>query len=61
MSFILFSSRQVLRNLGVGIGHCAIAYSATLRGISKLQLNRERLDADLDASWEVSRASNGWC
>ena len=28
----------VLRNLGVGAGHCLIAYSSTLRGISKLQV-----------------------
>ena len=43
----------VLRNLGVGFGHSLIAYQATLKGISKLQINVERLDADLDNSWEV--------
>ena len=43
----------VLRNLGVGAGHCLIAYSSTLRGISKLQLNQAALAADLDNSWEV--------
>ena len=29
----------VLRNLGVGFGYSAIAYSATLRGIDKLVAN----------------------
>ncbi|GAX82488.1 hypothetical protein CEUSTIGMA_g9915.t1 [Chlamydomonas eustigma] len=43
----------VLRNLGVGAGHCLIAYASTLRGIGKLQLNTARLAADLDNSWEV--------
>ncbi len=43
----------VLRNLGVGIAHTSIAIQATLKGISKLELNEERLAADLDANWEV--------
>ncbi|WP_426417696.1 adenylosuccinate lyase [Aestuariirhabdus sp. LZHN29] len=43
----------VLRNLGVGFGHSLIAYQATLKGISKLEVNAERLNADLDNSWEV--------
>ncbi|MFC3282429.1 adenylosuccinate lyase [Litchfieldella rifensis] len=43
----------VLRNLGVGLAYGLIAYQATLKGISKLEANPERLAADLDASWEV--------
>ncbi|MEH6472302.1 MAG: adenylosuccinate lyase [Halopseudomonas sp.] len=43
----------VLRNLGVGFGQSLIAYQATLKGVSKLQLNAARIDADLDNSWEV--------
>jgi len=43
----------VLRNMGVGIGYSLIAYEAGLKGIGKLELNRTRLSADLDASWEV--------
>ncbi len=43
----------VLRNLGVGFGHSLIAYQATLKGISKLEVNAQRLDADLESSWEV--------
>jgi adenylosuccinate lyase len=30
-----------------------IAYQASLKGISKLEANPERLNGDLDASWEV--------
>ncbi|WP_028302760.1 adenylosuccinate lyase [Oceanospirillum maris] len=43
----------VLRNLGVGFGQSLIAYQSSLKGISKLQTNAERLDADLENSWEV--------
>ena len=43
----------VLRNLGVGLAHCMIAYQSTIRGISKLQVNAEALDKTLDTNWEV--------
>ncbi len=43
----------VLRNLGVGFGHALIAYQATLKGISKLQVNEENLAKELDNNWEV--------
>ncbi len=43
----------VLRNLGVGLGHSLIAYQASLKGISKLETNPQRLDDDLNAAWEV--------
>lgn len=43
----------VLRNLGVGLAHCMIAYQSTLRGISKLQVNADALNATLDNNWEV--------
>jgi len=43
----------VLRNLGVGIAHSLIAFQSTLKGISKLEPNADKMDADLDANWEV--------
>ncbi|MDP8033805.1 adenylosuccinate lyase [Pasteurella atlantica] len=43
----------VLRNLGVGVGYSLIAYSSTLKGISKLEVNEDRLLEDLDQNWEV--------
>lgn len=43
----------VLRNIGVGIAHSMIAYEATLKGLSKLELNAARLEEDLDDAWEV--------
>ncbi len=43
----------VLRNMGVALGHTLLAYDSCLRGLDKLEANRERLTADLDDNWEV--------
>ena len=43
----------VLRNLGVGVGYALIAYQSTLKGISKLEVNQDKLLAELDQNWEV--------
>jgi adenylosuccinate lyase len=43
----------VLRNMGVGFAYSAIAYEATLKGLSKLELNQLRVAEDLNNSWEV--------
>nr|WP_320050556.1 adenylosuccinate lyase [uncultured Desulfuromonas sp.] len=43
----------VLRNMGVGFGYSMIAYHSTLKGMSKLKLNEEKLANDLDQAWEV--------
>ncbi|MCK4587189.1 MAG: adenylosuccinate lyase, partial [Gammaproteobacteria bacterium] len=43
----------VLRNLGVGVGHSIIAYQSTLKGISKLEVNPDKINADLNNCWEV--------
>jgi adenylosuccinate lyase len=43
----------VLRNMGVALGHTLLAYDSCLKGLGKLEANRERLAAELDATWEV--------
>ncbi|MCP3428605.1 adenylosuccinate lyase [Opacimonas viscosa] len=43
----------VLRNLGVGMGYSLIAYQASLKGISKLEVNAGSLAAELDNNWEL--------
>ncbi len=43
----------VLRNLGVGMGYALIAYSSTLKGISKLEVNQAALEEELAQNWEV--------
>jgi adenylosuccinate lyase len=43
----------VLRNMGVALGHTLLAYDSCLKGLNKLEANRERLAEDLDQNWEV--------
>jgi len=43
----------VLRTIGTAAGHGVIAYASLLKGLSKLQLNPQKLADDLDSSWEV--------
>ena len=42
-----------LRNMGVGFGYTLIAIRSTVKGLGKLELNKERLADDLDHNWEV--------
>lgn len=43
----------VLRNLGIGFGYTLIAYHATLKGISKLEVSETNLLQELDQNWEL--------
>jgi len=43
----------VLRNLGVGVGYTVIAYQASLKGISKLEVNEQSLLDELNNNWEL--------
>ncbi|MGB9151286.1 MAG: adenylosuccinate lyase [Burkholderiales bacterium] len=43
----------VLRNMGVALGYCLLAYDSCAKGLDKLQLNQIVIDDDLDANWDV--------
>lgn len=43
----------VLRNVGVPFAHTIIAFKSLLRGLDKIILNRDALDADLNDNWAV--------
>lgn len=43
----------VLRNVGVPMGHMMIALASTLKGLNKLILNADAINADLDSMWSV--------
>lgn len=43
----------VIRNTGVPLAHGLIAIASTLKGLGKLLLNQEAIDADLDKMWSV--------
>jgi adenylosuccinate lyase len=47
------SDSTVLRNMGVALGHVVLGYDSLQRGLAKLEVNRDAIAADLDASWEV--------
>ncbi len=43
----------VLRNAGVPVAHSLIAIRSLLKGLGKVILNQEAIDADLEANWAV--------
>ena len=43
----------VLRNIGVPLAHTIIALSSLEKGISKLELNQDAINKDLDDNWAV--------
>ena len=43
----------VLRNLGVAVGHAALAFSSLQAGLGKVEIDRASLAADLQRAWEV--------
>jgi len=43
----------VLRALGTAFGHTLVALESLQKGLGKLTINPQRLQADLDAAWEV--------
>ncbi len=47
------SDSTVLRNLGSGLGHILIALDSIERGLGKLEVNHDTINADLNQNWEV--------
>jgi adenylosuccinate lyase len=43
----------VLRNMGVALAHTLLAWDSCLRGLGKLEADRVRIAAELEAAWEV--------
>ena len=43
----------VLRNIGVPVAHTLIAIKSTIKGLNKLLLNADAINADLEANWAV--------
>jgi len=43
----------VQRNIGVALAHTDIAIQSVSRGLARLEIDRVRLAADLDANWEL--------
>ncbi len=47
------SDSTVLRVLGVGMAHSLIAFQSLMRGMGKLEVNPDKLAADLEDNWAV--------
>ena len=43
----------VLRNIGVPIAHTLLALKSLIKGLNKLQLNQDAINADLENNWAV--------
>ena len=43
----------VIRNLGVPMAHIMIAFKSLTKGLSKVELNKQKLHDDLDQNWAV--------
>lgn len=43
----------VLRNIGVPVAHTLIALKSAVKGLKKLLINKDSIQADLDANWAV--------
>lgn len=43
----------VLRNIGVPVAHTLVALKSTLKGLDKLELNKEAIKSDLEDNWAV--------
>jgi adenylosuccinate lyase len=47
------SDSSALRNVGPGFGHAVVALRSALRGVSRVAVDHEALERDLDEEWEV--------
>lgn len=47
------SDSTVMRNIGVPLAHSVLACKNLLKGILRLEINKEKLNQELDAHWEV--------
>ncbi|MDR1417161.1 MAG: adenylosuccinate lyase, partial [Prevotellaceae bacterium] len=43
----------VLRNIGVPLGHIAVAYASIVKGLNKLIINDQKIQVDLESNWAV--------
>ena len=43
----------VLRNIGLAFSYSLIAYNSCLKGLKKIEINKNKINQDLDQAWEV--------
>jgi len=47
------SDSTVIRNIGVPIAHSMIAYNAIIKGLNKLTINQDTINAELNDNWVI--------
>lgn len=47
------SDSTQLRNIGVAFAHCLIAYKNTIKGLSKIEINKDKIKIDLNENWNI--------
>ena len=50
------SDSTVMRNLGVGFSYSFLAYENLILGLNKLKINKNKINDDIDNSWELLAA-----
>ncbi|AGF46914.1 adenylosuccinate lyase [Candidatus Kinetoplastibacterium desouzaii TCC079E] len=43
----------VLRNIGIALGYCLVAWKSCIRGLNKLEVNTTTVNYDIDNCWEI--------
>lgn len=47
------SNSTIIRNIGTVLGYCLLSYKSILTGISRIDVNLEQIDKDLDEDWSI--------
>lgn len=47
------SNSTVIRNIGTVLGYCLLGYKSLLTGISRIDVNLEQIDKDLNEDWSI--------
>ncbi len=47
------SDSTVIRNIGTVLGYSLIGYKSTLRGLTRIKANVDKIDSDLSADWAI--------
>ena len=47
------SGSTISRNFGVAIAHCLLSYQNTLKGLERINVNKEKIIEDLNSDWSI--------
>lgn len=47
------SNSTIIRNVGTVLGYCLLGYKSVLTGISRIDVNLEQIDKDLNEDWSI--------